>query len=53
VALTVGNPQPKTANERNAHGVQAQAIARDVIERFAPLFAALRERFRALAQEVS
>jgi len=32
---------------------QAQAIARDVIERFAPLFAALRERFRALAQEVS
>jgi hypothetical protein len=28
-------------------------IARDVIEHFAPLFAALRERFRALAQEVS
>ena len=32
---------------------QAQAIARDVIERYAPLFAALRERFRALGQEVS
>jgi hypothetical protein len=32
---------------------QAQAIARDVIERYAPLFAALRDRFRALGQEVS
>jgi nucleotidyltransferase substrate binding protein (TIGR01987 family) len=32
---------------------QAQAIARDVIERYAPLFAALRQRFRALGQEVS
>jgi nucleotidyltransferase substrate binding protein (TIGR01987 family) len=32
---------------------QAEAIARDVIERYAPLFAALRERFRALGQEVS
>ena len=30
---------------------QAQAIARDVIERFAPLFGALRDRFTALSQE--
>jgi nucleotidyltransferase substrate binding protein (TIGR01987 family) len=32
---------------------QAQTIARDVIERYEPLFDALRERFRALGQEVS
>ena len=32
---------------------RAQAIARDAIERYAPLFAALQERFRALGQEVS
>ena len=32
---------------------QAQAIARDVIERFAPLFRALRDRFTALSQEPS
>ena len=31
--------------------VQAEAIARDVIERFAPLFGALRDRFTALSQE--
>jgi hypothetical protein len=30
---------------------QAQAIARDVIERFANLFGALRNRFTALSQE--
>ena len=30
---------------------QAQAIARDVIERYAPLFAALRERFLAFSNE--
>ena len=32
---------------------QAQAIARDVIERFANLFGALRSRFTALSQEPS
>ena len=32
---------------------QAQAIARDVIDRFAPLFGALRERFTALSDEPS
>ena len=32
---------------------QAQAIACDVLDRFAPLFAALRERFSDLAGEVS
>ena len=32
---------------------QAQSIARDVIERYAPLFAALRERFSALGQKAS
>ena len=32
---------------------QAQAIARDVIERFANLFGALRNRFTALSQEPS
>jgi len=32
---------------------QAQAIARDVIDRFAPLFGALRERFTALNDEPS
>ena len=32
---------------------QAQAIARDVIERFANLFGALRNRFMALSQEPS
>ncbi|MEI7665945.1 MAG: hypothetical protein WCI65_07860 [Synechococcaceae cyanobacterium ELA263] len=31
----------------------AQAIARDVIERFAPLFGARRDRFTALSQEPS
>ena len=31
---------------------QAQAIARDVIERFANLFGALRNRFTALSQEL-
>ena len=31
---------------------QAQAIACDVIERYAPMFVALRERFTALCQEV-
>ena len=30
-----------------------QVLERGVIERYAPLFAALRERFRALGQEVS
>ena len=30
-----------------------QVLERDVIERYALLFAALRERFRALGQEVS
>jgi hypothetical protein len=30
---------------------QAQAIARDVIDRFAPLFGALRDRFTALSIE--
>jgi len=30
---------------------QAQAIARDVVDRFAPLFGALRERFTALCGE--
>ena len=32
---------------------QAQTIARDVIDRFAPLFGALRERFTALSDEPS
>jgi nucleotidyltransferase substrate binding protein (TIGR01987 family) len=32
---------------------QAQMIARDVIDRFAPLFGALRDRFTALSQEPS
>ncbi len=32
---------------------QANTIARDVIERFAPLFGALRDRFTALSQEPS
>ena len=32
---------------------QAQVIARDVIDRFAPLFGALRDRFTALSQEPS
>lgn len=32
---------------------QAQAIARDVVHRFAPLFGALRERFTALCVEPS
>jgi hypothetical protein len=32
---------------------KAQSIARDVIERYAPLFAALRERFSALGQKAS
>jgi len=32
---------------------QAQSIARDVIERYAPLFVALREHFSALSQEAS
>ncbi|MCX5947089.1 MAG: hypothetical protein NTY67_02520 [Cyanobacteria bacterium] len=32
---------------------QAQVIARDVIDRFEPLFGALRERFTALSQEQS
>ena len=32
---------------------QANTIARDVIDRFAPLFGALRERFTALSQEPS
>ena len=32
---------------------QAQSIARDVIERYAPLFAALRKRFSALCQKAS
>ncbi|MFZ0407925.1 MAG: nucleotidyltransferase substrate binding protein [Cyanobium sp.] len=32
---------------------QAQAIARDVIEGFAPLFAALRQRFTSLCDEPS
>ena len=30
---------------------QAQAIARDVIDRYAPLFGALRDRFAALSQQ--
>lgn len=30
---------------------QAQAIARDVVERYAPLFAALRQRFTILSNE--
>jgi hypothetical protein len=30
-----------------------QVLERGMIERYAPLFAALRERFRALGQEVS
>jgi hypothetical protein len=32
---------------------QAQAIARDVIDRYAPLFGALRDRFTVLIQEPS
>jgi nucleotidyltransferase substrate binding protein (TIGR01987 family) len=32
---------------------QAQSIARDVIERYAPLFDALRERFSTLGQKAS
>ncbi len=32
---------------------QAQAIASDVVDRYAPLFSTLRQRFRALAGEVS
>jgi hypothetical protein len=32
---------------------QAQAVARDVVDRFAPLFGALRERFTALCVEPS
>jgi nucleotidyltransferase substrate binding protein (TIGR01987 family) len=32
---------------------QAQAIARDVVDRYTPLFPALRQRFCALAGEVS
>jgi hypothetical protein len=31
---------------------QAQAIASDVVDRYAPLFAALRERFSDLAGEL-
>ena len=32
---------------------QAQSIARDVIERYAPLFDALRERFSTMGQKAS
>jgi hypothetical protein len=32
---------------------QAQAIARDVIDRYAPLFGALRDQFSALSQQPS
>jgi len=44
------------ARNQSSHSynlVQSQAIARDVIEGDAPMFTALRERFRALGQEVS